>query len=60
MGDIVTYVSANWQALAGVLALIVIVGERVAAMTATPNDDKWFSFIHKTLAAIGLKFPDPK
>lgn len=53
-----TWITEHFADLAGIVALVVIVGERIAAVTATPEDDKWFSWIHKVLAGVGLKFPD--
>lgn len=58
MSGIIKFVTDNWASISGSVALLVIVGERVAAITATPEDDKWFSWIHQALAAVGLKFPE--
>lgn len=54
------FIKNNWTEIAGVLALVIIIGERVAAVTANKTDDKIFSAIHSALKAIGFKFPDPK
>jgi hypothetical protein len=56
----IAFVTAHWADIASTVALVVIVGERIAAVTATPEDDKWFSWIHKALATVGLKFPEVK
>ena len=56
----IEYVTAHWADIAATISLIVIVGERVAALTETKEDDKWFSWVHKALAGIGLKFPEVK
>lgn len=52
------FVTQNWTEIAGVVALIVVVGERIAALTETKKDDAIFGAIYKTLKALGLKFPE--
>jgi hypothetical protein len=54
------YIQNHWTEIAGVVALLIVVGERIAALTETKKDDAIFGFIHKTLAAVGLKFPETK
>ena len=54
------FIQNHWTEIAGVLALVVVVGERVAALTETKKDDAVFGWVHKILAGVGLKFPDPK
>lgn len=54
------FITQNWTEIAGVVALIVVIGERIAAMTETKKDDAIFGFIYKTLKALGLKFPESK
>lgn len=60
MSNVITWVTANGSTIAAYAAIIIIAGERIAALTATPEDDKWFSWIHKFLAGVGLKFPEDK
>lgn len=52
------FVTQNWTEIAGVIALIVVIGERIAALTETKKDDAIFGAIYKTLKALGLKFPE--
>lgn len=52
------FITQNWTEIAGVIALVVVIGERVAALTETKKDDAIFGFIYKTLKAVGLKFPE--
>lgn len=52
------FVTNNWTEIAGVLALIVVIGERIAALTETKKDDAIFGAIYKTMKALGLKFPE--
>ena len=54
------FITQNWTEIAGVLALVVVIGERIAAMTETKKDDAIFGLIYKTLKALGLKFPEAK
>lgn len=54
------WLSAHWLEMTGPLAILVIFGERVAALTETKKDDAVFGFIHKALSAVGLKFPEVK
>lgn len=54
------FITQNWTEIAGVVALIVVIGERIAALTETKKDDAIFGFIYKTLKALGLKFPESK
>ena len=60
MSDVIKFVTENWADIAGVLALVVIIGERIAAKTETKKDDAIFGFIYKTLKALGLTFPEAK
>lgn len=60
MDGIIPWITAHTTQIAAYAAIIIIAGERIAALTATPEDDKWFSWIHKLLAGIGLKFPEDK
>lgn len=52
------FVTQNWSEIAGVIALVVVVGERIAALTETKKDDAIFGAIYKTLKGLGLKFPE--
>lgn len=52
------FIQDNWTEIAGVLALVVVVGERIAAMTETKKDDAIFGAIYKVLKGLGLKFPE--
>jgi hypothetical protein len=52
------FVTQNWTEIAGVIALIVVVGERIAALTETKKDDAVFGAIYKVLKGLGLKFPE--
>lgn len=54
------FITQNWTEIAGVVALIIVAGERIAALTETKKDDAVFGFIHKALSAVGLKFPEAK
>ena len=54
------FLTQNWTEIAGVVALVVVIGERIAALTETKKDDAIFGFIYKTLKALGLRFPEPK
>lgn len=54
------FITQNWTEIAGVVALVVVIGERIAALTETKKDDAIFGFIYKTLKALGLKFPEAK
>lgn len=56
----IEFVQTNWTEIAGVVALVIVIGERLAALTETKKDDAVFGFIHKTLAAVGLRFPEAK
>ena len=55
-----TFVTENWSEIAGVIALVVVVGERIAALTETKKDDAIFGAIYKVLKGLGLKFPEAK
>jgi len=52
------FITNNWTEIAGVLALIVVIGERVAALTETKKDDAIFGAVYKVLKGLGLKFPE--
>lgn len=54
------YITQHWAEIAGVLALVIVVGERIAALTETKKDDAIFGAVHKILASVGLKFPEAK
>lgn len=54
------FITNNWAEISGVIALVIIIGERIAAKTETKKDDAVFGFIYKTLKALGLKFPESK
>lgn len=56
----IAFVTAHYAEIASSIALFVIFGERIAALTETQADDRWFSWIHKALAGIGVKFPEVK
>lgn len=56
----IAFVTAHWADIASTVALVVIVGERIAAVTETKEDDKWFAWIHKALTTVGLRFPEVK
>jgi hypothetical protein len=52
------FITTNWTEIAGVIALVVVVGERIAALTETKKDDAIFGAIYKVLKGLGLKFPE--
>lgn len=54
------FITNNWAEIGVVLLGIVVIGERIAAITENKTDDKVFAFIHKALKALGLKFPEAK
>jgi len=54
------FITTNWTEIAGVVALIVVIGERIAALTETKKDDAIFGAIYKVLKGLGLKFPEAK
>lgn len=60
MSDVITFVKDHWAEIGTAVALIIIAGERIAAITENKTDDAIFSGIHKVLSAIGLKFPETK
>lgn len=51
------FVQAHWVEIAVIVVAVVQIGERIAALTETKQDDAIFGAIHKVLATIGLKFP---
>lgn len=53
------FIAQNWTEIAGVIALVVVIGERIAALTETKKDDAIFGAIYKVLKGLGLKFPEP-
>lgn len=58
--DILDFVKANWADIAGILALVIVLGERIAAVTENKTDDKVFAGIHKLLVFLKVKFPEGK
>jgi len=56
----IEHLTAHWVEYGTALCLIVMVGERLAAITETKKDDELFGLIHKVLSSIGLKFPEVK
>lgn len=56
----IEFLQNNWTDIAGVVALLVIAGERVAAWTENKTDDKIFAGIHKVLEVLKVKFPEAK
>lgn len=52
------YILNNWMEIAGIAALAILIGERVALLTPTKSDDKVVQFVRKIALAVGLKFPD--
>lgn len=54
------FITQNWTEIAGVLALAIVIGERVAAVTENKTDDAIFGAIHKILVALRVKFPEVK
>lgn len=54
------FITANWTEIGVVVLTLVILGERVAALTENKKDDAFFGAIHKVLAGLGLKFPEAK
>lgn len=54
------FITQNWTEIAGVLALVIVIGERIAAVTENKTDDKVFAAVHKILVAFKIKFPEAK
>jgi hypothetical protein len=54
------FITQNWTEIAGVLALLIVIGERIAAVTENKTDDKIFAVVHKILVALKVKFPETK
>jgi hypothetical protein len=54
------FLTQNWTEIAGVLALVIVLGERIAAVTENKADDAIFGAIHKVLVALKVKFPEVK
>lgn len=42
----------------GIIALVVLLAERLARLTSNETDDKVVSFIRKSLRTLGLDFPN--
>jgi len=64
MGDVVAWISANWQTVVGVTGTVVmgasIIVKAVAPFTATTKDDKaasWLDKVHGWLSKIALNPP---
>ena len=54
------FTTNNWTEIAGVLALVIVIGERIAAVTENKTDDAIFGAVHKILVALKFKFPESK
>lgn len=54
------FITNNWTEIAGVLALVIVIGERIAAVTENKTDDAIFGAVHKILSALKIKFPEAK
>lgn len=54
------FITQNWAEIAGVLALVIVIGERIAAVTENKTDDAIFGTIHKVLVALKVRFPEVK
>lgn len=54
------FITNNWTEIAGVLALVIVIGERIAAVTENKTDDAIFGAVHKILVALKVRFPEPK
>ncbi len=54
------FLTQNWTEIAGVLALVIVIGERIAAVTENKTDDAIFGAVHKILVALKVRFPEPK
>lgn len=56
----IEFLSNNWTEISVVVLGLVVVGERIAAVTENKTDDKVFAAIHNILVALKLKFPEAK
>lgn len=54
----IEYITSNFVEISGVIALIILVGERIARLTPTETDNKIIQWIRKVANVIGVNFPD--
>lgn len=52
------FLQENWADIGGIAALVIVLGERIAAYTETKKDDAFFGFVHKILETLKIKFPE--
>lgn len=56
----IEFITEHFAELAGIIALVIVIAERIAKLTPTESDNKIVQAIRKTAKALGLDFPDVK
>lgn len=52
------FLNLPWAEIAGIAALIILAGERIAKLTPTKTDNKILQAVRKVAKTVGLDFPD--
>lgn len=52
------WILSNYGEVAGILALVVLVADRIAKLTPTESDNKIVKGIYRVFAIVGIKVPD--
>lgn len=50
----------DWTEIAGIVALVILLAEKVARVTPTETDNKVVAWLYKIAAVIGIKVEDNK
>jgi hypothetical protein len=58
MENIIEFVTEQGVALAGVIALVIVLAERIALITPNTTDNKIVGVVRKIAEVVGLKFED--
>lgn len=52
------FVQNHWLEISGIVALVILLGERVARLTPTETDNKIFQALRKLAQVVSIDVPD--
>ncbi|MGZ2448523.1 type IV secretory pathway component VirB8 [Rhizobium ruizarguesonis] len=55
MQDAINFVTNNWAAIIAVAAAVLVVADKVVALTPSKKDDEFVAKVEAALAVIGVK-----
>ena len=53
-----TIMNLPWAEIAGIVALLILVFDRIAKLTPTETDDKVVEAVYRIASVLGLRFED--